>query len=311
MRLKLAGWVPYAEVGSAVVWTAAGQCSVWCWDAAQARTASQSGGERAIVFATTLPESLLHSPHPEGLRLVQCLEGYEGQLWRGSLLTASRWWPNHPSDDDWLAFLRGASVGASEQGPAPAAEALPLQPHPWAAVAQLGTASDQLSAWEPWTRWALVLLAGTPAVVMAAREVQLHRESASLERRLVELRGEAAPMLRARALAHAANERVRVINDSARYPSPLTLMSAVAESLPSEGVQLREWNMADGTLRFQFATSGVPVGGAELVAALERTGLFHEVRVVPAADPQQLGLGMRLRSLREFESRGTPGRTSK
>ena len=57
-----------------------------------------------------LPESLAREPIKSGARLVECLEGFEGQIWHEENLVSSRWWPAKPAKKEWLAFLRAVET---------------------------------------------------------------------------------------------------------------------------------------------------------------------------------------------------------
>lgn len=57
-----------------------------------------------------LPESLARQPLENGTRLVECLEGYEGQIWYEGNLVSSRWWSEKPSEKGWVVFVRAAEV---------------------------------------------------------------------------------------------------------------------------------------------------------------------------------------------------------
>ncbi len=71
---------------------------------------------RPLTDLNSLPESLAREPMDEGERLIACLEGVEGQLWTGGILSASRWWPKEPSEREWALFLR-AGKGADWTDP--------------------------------------------------------------------------------------------------------------------------------------------------------------------------------------------------
>ena len=74
--------------------------------------------------AAIWPEGLLHAAGTDGLRLVRCIEGVEGQCWAAGHLRASRWWRDEPSDTDWQAFCRAVQ---QPDVALPAAEELPWQ----------------------------------------------------------------------------------------------------------------------------------------------------------------------------------------
>lgn len=60
--------------------------------------------------AVWVPEGFLRLPGTTGTRLVQCSEGYEGQVWEGGVLLATRWWVLPPSAGDWHQFVDGADA---------------------------------------------------------------------------------------------------------------------------------------------------------------------------------------------------------
>ena len=306
LRLKLGAWAPYAEGAYAVVW-AAGQATVWCWDATAVGGRLAQQGRRAEQFASRLPETLLQAPLAEGLRLVRCLEGFEGQRWQAWSLLASRWWPALPTAQEWLGFLRGSAVPPEAQIETPAAVDLPWQPRPWASVSTATERDGALSTWEPWAHAALLLLLAVPAALLATRELQLHLGSARLEQQIVALRQTASPLAQAREAALATLQRLKAIEDLQRFPDALRVMATVADAMPAEGVLLREWELADGSLRLTFASAGAPIAGTEHVAALEKTGLFEDVTMIALADPRQMGFAMRLRGLRALHEPGATG----
>lgn len=57
-----------------------------------------------------IPEGFLREPGTTGPRLVQCQEGYEGQVWDEGTLISTRWWPLPPGRDDWRRFIDGSDA---------------------------------------------------------------------------------------------------------------------------------------------------------------------------------------------------------
>lgn len=57
-----------------------------------------------------LPETFARVPGETGARLVECMYGYEGQIWESQGLMASRWWRTAPSDLEWAQFIEGSEV---------------------------------------------------------------------------------------------------------------------------------------------------------------------------------------------------------
>src|SRR3990172_2060065 len=127
LRLQIRQWSPYASPGQYVVW---GQddALVWAWDA----------------------DRLLHPTLLSGLRLVACLDGVEGQLWRERRPVHSRWWPESPSATEWLNFQRDAGIAPGQGDAVPAPQAPPWLKQPWAKTADLGRGEGQALPHETW-----------------------------------------------------------------------------------------------------------------------------------------------------------------
>lgn len=75
----------------------------WVWD-------NEVATARIKPNSLLLPESYARVPGETGARLVECMYGYEGQIWENKMLVASRWWRNAPSDLDWAEFIEGSEV---------------------------------------------------------------------------------------------------------------------------------------------------------------------------------------------------------
>ena len=66
--------------------------------------------ERKNRTRVWIPEGFLREPGGTGPRLVQCQEGYEGQVWDRSILISTRWWSIPPSREDWRQFVDGTDA---------------------------------------------------------------------------------------------------------------------------------------------------------------------------------------------------------
>ncbi len=83
---------------------------LWTWPLPE-----QSSDEYLAAKPTSsIPETLTRQSMQDGRRLVQCLEGVEGQVWEDGCLMASRWWPGAPSQSQWVTFLRSARLKTDE-----------------------------------------------------------------------------------------------------------------------------------------------------------------------------------------------------
>src|SRR3984893_10248101 len=77
--IKAREWAPYAEVGFHTHLTR-DAARIWVWDAGRVRDAMLSTGVKPGRVAA-LPEVAFLARASDGLHLVTCLEGVEGQSW--------------------------------------------------------------------------------------------------------------------------------------------------------------------------------------------------------------------------------------
>jgi hypothetical protein len=108
IELEIKRSSPFSETGS-YFHLGREVASVWIWDQAATRTAAAAVGAD-LARLRILPEPAMHPGGEDGVRLVACLEGVEGQNWAGGSLTASRWWRALPDARAWMLFQQGASV---------------------------------------------------------------------------------------------------------------------------------------------------------------------------------------------------------
>jgi hypothetical protein len=125
--VKAREWAPFAEAAYHLHLTD-DAVRIWTWDAARVRDAmSAMGVDPGRV--TVLPETALYERGADGLHLIECVEGFEGQFWADGELTASRWWPAPPSPVQWIDFQRVG--GVQPFGDAPPVEAPVWRRRPW------------------------------------------------------------------------------------------------------------------------------------------------------------------------------------
>ncbi len=93
---------PDVFVTSGLATSGPGELSVWTWDASALARAVGKAGVRAM------PETLAREGLENGLRLVRCFAGFEGEVWDRGELLSTRWWRSIPSIEEWRGFLAGA-----------------------------------------------------------------------------------------------------------------------------------------------------------------------------------------------------------
>ncbi|MEA1889030.1 MAG: hypothetical protein U9N50_04520 [Pseudomonadota bacterium] len=126
LNLKIIQWAPFEQPRFNIAWQG-DSAQVWCWDTLQVEfPAETSWLSKAVPLVET---RFYQRPEGDQLRLLQCVEGVEGQHWKKGLLAMSRWWAESPSQQDWVNFQRSASL--KPEAEVPAAINLPMLNRPW------------------------------------------------------------------------------------------------------------------------------------------------------------------------------------
>lgn len=285
LRHLVAAWAPF-EQGVYVVGVQGSWATVMGWDAQE--IAALVAGNEQLAGATLVPEGLLRRPGSPGVRLVPCLEGFEGQLWgaAGCLLHSS-WWAGLPGEQEWQAFLRHREAAKWPGVSATPSEDVPWLARPWLKV-------SPLEQWED--RHLGVLRAATPVLVAAlgvviglqGREyIEASQRLAAAQRDRQALEERAQPWSAARAEAQRLAEQSNRLATALAGPSPIDLMAELAQNLPAKGALLRELAL-DGR-NMSLALEVAPdVARSELVSNLQTNGYFAEVREVSRTQPAGL-----------------------
>lgn len=269
-----------------------GGAGVWTWDSDRVEKTAKDGGldPASLRF---VPETALHRPMAEGTRLVSCLDGVEGQVWRDKRLMASRWWPTIPSDIDWVRFQRAAGLdpqSVSTEPPGPVAEDWLRSPWPRRGFAwsMQGIPTSQLAA-----AAATVLLAVTAYQI--GEVTHLGRVVSSMSATNAALAATAKPLETARVQALDANARAQAIYALEARDNQLSLMARVAEQLPTNGTLLTSWIYQDGDLTITMSNPAQPIDSSFLVRKLEGIPNFSVSQVDPAADGKSLLVRIKVR----------------
>lgn len=225
------------------------------------------------------PESLLHEP-AEGttLRLVACVDGFEGQAWRDGVLAHSRWWASQPDRLEWLGFVRQSQHQAGVEGH----EVPPAQALPWMKPARSVVRADQLGRTSQANEGllvgavAMVLLAFSGATVHELWDASQARSQT--QQYLSEIKQEVAPLLAARDQAMAAADQSAALIAQLQAPLPLEVMQHLSGLLPKNAM-LKELDLTSKQLRIALELPA-DLSRAKLVAELESGGWFRQVSEV-------------------------------
>jgi hypothetical protein len=221
LNLELAQWTPFVKSDCYIGWHGQ-RALVWAWDADRAAAAIIAQGIK-VQKVQILPETVLQTPLADGLCLSRCLEGYEGQLWRQCQLEHSRWWPQQPTQDEWLTFQRDAAIVPSQQQqepPTPRQGSLGAQ----AWVLSAGSASAQANQAERLVLALGVLLLILPTFWYGISLFKLQDSVERLHDQRTQLQREVEPISTARSQALDYLARINLLRTLAPYPDQLTLM---------------------------------------------------------------------------------------
>lgn len=265
LRAQLTAWQPF-PASDYLIDMNGGQAQVF----ALSREARESLPQARALW----PETLLHPVGDDGLRLVACLEGVEGQCWRAGVLHSSRWWAARPVDAEWQDFARQAQAECMS---VPEVQELPWQ-RPRRALATLDGLQQRLQGQERLIGGALaVALAGGSAVVAhGAWDAFQARDSGQAE--LQAVRDDVAPVLAARDRALADADRAAALVRQLQAPSPLEVLGQLNQLLPPAG-RLKEFELRAGLVKLGLDLPP-DVTRAKLVGDLEAGGWFTQVAEV-------------------------------
>lgn len=287
LQLELGQWTPFSESSYHIGWYG-DQALVWCWDRGRIEQAIRSQRLNP-KHVQVLPETLLHSPIQNGVRLMHCSEGFEGQVWQQGALAHSRWWPHTPSAEDWLMFQRDASIAPeTQQHQTPAAQSGPLNAHPW-----LTTTGDRADTNQN-ERLAVavgILLLMLPTLWYGINLYKIHQSNRQYQTALAQLKPQVEPIMLARSQALDYSVRIKSLRAITRYPEQLALMARVAEVLPDDKSYLKEWNFQPGKLKITLASPN-EIASSALIGNLQRAGSFRDIKALPGQNPRMLTMQM-------------------
>jgi hypothetical protein len=279
-------WSPFSEYVSYVVWKNA-QAQVWVWERKQQLQAFE---QVEIKSALSLPESVLRARlEQDGIRLVRCLTGVEGQVWQQGILSASRWWLQMPNLLEWNNFLR--THGFEVVNTVPEALVMSLLDKPWGKPRGRfsGTQLRQERLW--------VLLGAAVFILLFSWQLitiwKWQQGLSEVQTQIDALSTETTPILDARTQTLADKITVERLMGLNRYPSQLELMAQVAEKLPRNGAKLVEWFYQAGELRFTVESAAIDP--RFYVEAFQSVPIFQEVKSETNNNPNQIVMSMKLK----------------
>jgi hypothetical protein len=275
LRVEAVQWRPFddcehaADLHGDTAW-------LYAWD--RAAFEARLAGDTGLRVSRVLPETLLF-PRPAGdaVRLLRCVDGFAGEVWRGGVMTATRWWPEKPDDEAWALFRRGAGDAAVLEPVPPEVVRDPATSRaPWSTVRLLGRETGETGS-SAWLASLLVICLAGPAAWLARDLWAVQRDLLALEAERDELQGRSTSPVQARQEALAALADVDAVEAWLDAPDPTALLAELARRLPADGSTVRSFEVNEGRIRLALS----PAAGTPRVAyvrALEEGGVFGNVR---------------------------------
>ncbi len=250
----------------------AARAGVWTWDAD-----ADGVDDNALLKPSVIPEPLAYEPMEDGARVIRCVEGYEGQIWRARALIASRWWPEAPTEQDWVLFLRHARL---EVTPDHLAARAPVAAR--ARVFRTPVDRDPENLRRTFSPAALSLLIAVAfagfAAFHGARAVGHATAARALKARYETFIAENRPaMAKRRAALSALSEAERIAGAWPPARASEVIAAFLAE-IPAESVRISSISLSNG----EFVARAVQkrdVDHKDLVARLENSELLEDVSI--------------------------------
>lgn len=270
LQLKIQQWSPFQDFGSYYVWQG-DQVQVWIWDKLKQQNLFTEAG---IKQATVIPETVLYNRQiTDATLLNKCLDGFEGQIWRDSLLVGSRWWAQIPETREWINFQRMQGLAVNNEIPTVCEE--PLQERPWQQK------KNYAKHFNLFQESLIVTIGATVLTILLSWQItQILIWQQALEQvqaEVNELEDEITPILAARTLALENKTHFEHLLTINSYPSQIEMLTLVTEKLPDrEEAKLLEWFYQMGKLRFIIEVK--KVDPAFYIKALQTVPLFTEIK---------------------------------
>lgn len=272
LRAQALAWQPF-EHGLLRMGLRQHQGLLVAWDSLLVeRVAEQLGvAPDAIQW---LPEIVVQAPLP-GLQLLQGMDGFEARCTDEDRLQHSRWWPELPDAAQWSEFLRTLPAAwAGSAMPAPlAAESLASA---WLDLRPIHEDTAQQRRQERWWVAGVGLALALAAVPTMKAHVELRSQRAELNAQLERQMQASEPLRQQQQRAMAMSEQAQRLAAELDGPQPLSVLAHLAETLPRDGVLLREFDLEGQRLRLVLEVAPTVSRGA-LVSRMQQGGWFAEV----------------------------------
>lgn len=267
---------------------------MWIWD--KDKVDQEIGSAKLNRHRVeVIPETLLHGQETNTHRLVECLDGFEGEIWQNGTLTHSRWWSVPPDLGSWNAFLRDGGQPANDSVPAP--RPATYSKTPWAKVDSLNDGVG--GRYENILVMAGFSLLSAMSVWFLVQSVRVSGEIAEEKDRLAILEQRAKPIQDARQHALDLRERIEFLRGFDPYPAQILLQAEIGKRLPKDGTFIKDWDFQAGRLKLTLVSPN-KLQASVFVKAYQESGWFKDVQAPSGSDPSLLILEMSVLRLAEI-----------
>lgn len=291
LALLVRKWSPFGSCQFAAHWVGH-RVTVYAWDETRVSEAIAAAG-LAPSRVTVWPETFFRAPVADGVRLATMTDGFEGQVWRGGLLAATRWWPALPAAREWITFLRASGVDVSQSPPAaPVPVVSDILPTSWT------VANAPIT-----DLWGLVQneqVAAIAAAIVAAPFLYFLAEAAVLsvgtlraENALAGMNASSQAIRAERTNAIGNLESIESYLSLERLPPQFELFSAAGNLLRDSKATLSDWNYDSGQLEVVLQADH-PLEAATFIQMFEQDSHFSEVTGTVGNQERELRLKMRV-----------------
>lgn len=271
LSLKVEAWSPFDDTGYAVAWSGNVAC-VFAWDKKQVQSQIREFGYDPIK-CKVIPEAFIRHNISDGLRLVRCVNGVEGQFWKDGILMASRWWQKTPPVNDWYLFSRIAGQQAGNGLP-DIIEPVWLD-KAWHEKPNSGDLISYVINYQPARVFATVLLI-LPVTFFLAQTTTYMAQNWLINKEIAAIEGASQSIRASRLNALIALEAAEDISSLHKYPHQIEILARAHSLLYEHGVTLLSWEYDSGDLEFGLDLSS-ELDPRVFIKAFENDNLFSNV----------------------------------
>lgn len=289
LALMVRKWSPFPSTQFAVQWVGH-RASVYAWDGDSVRAALTEAGHNADR-CTIWPETFFRPPLQEGHRLATMADGVEGQVWKGGLLAATRWWPTAPASRDWATFLRASGIDLTQTGVEPPTPVhSDLLETPWTTIAAPVTDLWSLVQNERAAPIAAAIVAA-PFIYYLAQAALLLTATMRTESALAELSAANQATREERAAAFANLDSIDSYLSLETVPQHFEVMNTAFNLLRESKVNVGEWSFDGNNLEILIQADRV-IEAPAFIEMFEKSDKFSNVSGTVGNQQREVRLSM-------------------